>query len=207
MRKIALAAGAVLVASPAGLLAAPRTYRVDAGQSLVEIHVGKSGAFSFAGHKHEVVAPRVSGEVVADPEDLSRSAVSLAFEAAALQVTGKGEPAKDVPKVQEAMVGPQVLDAARHPAISFQSRTVTGRPGTAGAWELQVTGDLSLHGVTRPLTLPLRVEIAGETLTAHGTTVIRQKDFGMEPVSAAGGTVKVKNELAIDYRIVARAAE
>jgi hypothetical protein len=44
-------------------------------------------------------------------------------------------------------------------------------------------------------------------LTATGRTVIGQKDFGIQPVSAAGGTVKVKNELAIEYRIVARASE
>ena len=49
----------------------PRTTSSIAAASSVRIHVGKSGAFSFAGHKHEVVAPAVSGEVIADPADLA----------------------------------------------------------------------------------------------------------------------------------------
>jgi hypothetical protein len=40
-------------------------------------------------------------------------------------------------------------------------------------------------------------------LTASGKTVLRHDQFGMQPVSVAG-VVKVKNEIAIDYRIVAR---
>ena len=68
-----------------------------------------------------------------------------------------------------------------------------------------MTGELTLHGVTRALTLPVHVEVAGETLTASGKATIRHDQFGMQPVSAGGGTVKVKNEIAIDYRLVARA--
>jgi polyisoprenoid-binding protein YceI len=82
---------------------------------------------------------------------------------------------------------------------------VAGKEVKAGVYDLQVTGDLDLHGVSRSLTLPLRVEVAAGTLTATGKTTLRQSDFGMKPVSAGGGTVKVKNEIAVDLRIVARA--
>ncbi len=143
-------ASAVLAAAP--LVAAPRTYVVDPAQSAVRIHVGKSGAFSFAGHTHEVAAPALSGEVTADPADLAASRVVLTFEAGALEVRPEG---------------------------------------------------VALHGVTRPITLPVHVEVSGDTLTASGKTVLRHDQFGMQPVSVAG-VVKVKNEIAIDYRIVAR---
>jgi hypothetical protein len=42
-------------------------------------------------------------------------------------------------------------------------------------------------------------------LTASGKAVLRHDQFGMQPVSAAGGSVKVKNEIDVEYRIVARA--
>jgi polyisoprenoid-binding protein YceI len=58
--------------------------------------------------------------------------------------------------------------------------------------------------VTRPITLPVHVEVSGDTLTASGKAVLRHDQFGMLPVSAAGGSVKVKNEIAVEYRIVAR---
>src|SRR6185503_1033697 len=125
---------AVLAAPP--LVAAPRTYVVDAAASSVRVHVGKSGAFSFAGHTHEVVAPALSGEVTADPADLAASTVSLTFEAGALKVLPEGEPAGDAPKVEEAMRGPKVLDAARFPAVTFKSQRVSGREAGGGAYDL-----------------------------------------------------------------------
>jgi polyisoprenoid-binding protein YceI len=194
----------LLLASAAAAGAAEQGYTVVAEQSTVRIHVGKTGVFGFAGHEHEVVS-RVEGTIVADPAGLSRSSVTLAFDAKALRVTGKGEPAKDVPKVQEKMLGPDVLDVARFPSIAFRSRSVTGKEVSPGVYDIQVTGDLALHGVTRSLTLPLRVEVAADKLTATGKTVLRHSDFGMKPVSAGAGTVKVKNEIGIAYRIVARA--
>jgi polyisoprenoid-binding protein YceI len=128
----------------------------------------------------------------------------LSFDAGALKVTAEGEPAGDAPKVQEKMVGPEVLDVARFPSITFRSTSVAGKEVRAGVYDLQVTGDLALHGATRTMVLPLRVEVAAETLTASGKTVLRQTDFGMKPVSV-GGVVNVKNELGVDFRIVARA--
>ena len=202
MRSSLVLVSAVLVAAP--VAAAPRVYVVDAAASSVRVHVGKSGAFSFAGHKHEVVAPALSGEVTADPADLAASRVAVTFDAAALKVLPEGEPPGDPPKVEEAMRGPKVLDAARFPEIRFQSQKVSGRDAGGGAYDLELAGELALHGMTRPITLPVHVEIAGDTLTATGKAVLRHDQFGMQPVSAAGGSVKVKNEIAIDYRIVAR---
>jgi polyisoprenoid-binding protein YceI len=186
------------------LAAAPRTFVVDPAASSVRIHVGKSGAFSFAGHHHEVVAPALSGEVRADPADLAASTVALTFEAAALKVLPEGEPAGDAPKVEEIMRGPKVLDAVRFPAVTFKSQRVSGRDAGSGAYDLELAGEIALHGVTRPITLPVHVEVSGDTLTASGKAVLRHDQFGMEPVSAAGGSVKVKNEIAVEYRIVAR---
>jgi polyisoprenoid-binding protein YceI len=193
----------LLAAAPAG--ATSRIYVVDATASSVRVHVGKSGALSFAGHKHEVVAPAVSGEIVADPADLGASRVALSFAAAALEVLPEGEPAGDAPKVEEAMRGPKVLDAVRFPAITFKSQRVTGKGAGGGAYDLELTGELTLRGVMRALTLPVRVEISGDALTASGKATIRHDQFGMQPVSAAAGAVKVKNEIAIEYRIVGRA--
>ena len=197
-------AATLLAAAVAGAPApaAEVTYDVDAARSSVIIHVGRSGVFSFAGHTHTVSAPVLQGRVVAVDGDLSRSAVRLSFEAARLTVRERGEPAGDAPKVQEAMLGPKVLDAVRYPAITFQSTSVTGAPSSPGAYRLTVQGSLTLHGVTRPVTLPLAVEVGAGGLQATGRMTVRQTDYGMEPVSVAG-VVKVKNELAIEYTIVA----
>ena len=191
------------VAAPA----AEVSYTVDAARSSVVIRVGRSGVFSFAGHTHTVVAPALQGRVVAVEGDLPRSAVRLAFETARLTVLERDEPAGDAPRVQEVMLGPKVLDAGRFPAVTFESTAVAGTRSSPGAYQLTVRGALTLHGVTRPVALPLVVEVGADgLLKATGRMTVRQTDYGIDPVSVAG-VVKVKDELAIEYTIVAVPAQ
>ena len=192
-----LAAANNAVAEPAA------TYDIDPARSSVVVHVGKTGLFGFAGHEHDILATRLGGEVEAVPEELARSRVSLSFEAAGLQVDPKKEPSGDGPKVQEAMAGPKLLDVARFPTITFASTAVSGRASDASSYDLSVTGDLTLHGATQRLTLPVRVALRGDDLEAKGTLKLKQTAFGLSPISVAG-VVKVKDELAIDFTIVAK---
>ena len=180
--------------------ASPRTFVVDPARSRATIDVGKSGAFSFAGHTHEVEAPLSRGVIHLDTDMPSRSDVRLEFNAAALRVTGKGESADDVPKVQQTMLGEQVLDAKTFPSITFESISVTGK-GAPPALDLVIVGRMTIHGVTRTVTAPVSVKADGRSITATGRFVIKQTDFGIKPISI-GGVVKVKDELAIAFSIV-----
>ena len=202
------AAGALLLASllsrPEGAGAAARAFAIDPLRSRVVVHVGKGGLFKFAGHEHEVVAPLREGEVVADASDLTRSSVRLAFDAAALRLEGEGETPGDVAKIQETMAGSGVLDVPRFAQITFQSDKVSGREISRGVLELAVSGLMQIRGHKERLTLNVRVETLGDTLVATGTTALRQSSFGITPVSVAG-VVKVKDELAVDFRFEGRA--
>ena len=64
-----------------------------------------------------------------------------------------------------------------------------------------IAGDLTLHGVTRPQNVRVAVELGPEGFTATGRLTIEQTDFGIEPVRAAAGTVRVKNELDITFAL------
>jgi polyisoprenoid-binding protein YceI len=182
----------------------PASARADAflleTTSRVVIHVGKAGAFGFAGHAHDVAAP-VSGSVTVDPSDPARSQVQLEFDSASLRVTGEGEPARDVPEVQRVMLSERVLDVARYPTIVFRSRRVTSKGGTGGTLALSVDGDLTLHGATKPCVVVVRVTLSGNSLTAEGAASIKQSDFGIEPVTAAGGTIRVSDALDVTFTI------
>jgi polyisoprenoid-binding protein YceI len=192
-----------LSASIGVLAAGPRTFTVDTQSSRALIDVGKSGAFSFAGHTHEVEAPVSRGVVHLDPDTLSRSDVRLEFNAAAMRVTGKGDPPADVPKVTEAMLGPQVLDVKQYPSITFESTAVTAT-GTLPSLTLSVAGKLTIRSTTKPVTASVAMKVDGATLTATGKFTIKQTDFGIKPISAGGGAVKVKDELTINFTISAR---
>ncbi len=96
-------------------------------------------------------------------------------------------------QVQERMTGPDVLDVSRFPQIKFESTSIEqGSPG-----HLLVHGQLSLHGVTRPLIV--NVQAGGGHYV--GQVAFKQREFGITPVSVAGGTVKVKDELQVEFDI------
>ena len=193
---------AALAVSVAVAAAGPRTFSIDTEHSRALFVVGKSGAFSFAGHTHEVEAPLTSGVIHLDPDALARSDVRLEFNAAAMRVTGKGDPPGDVPKVTEVMLGEQVLDVKKYPTITFESTGVTAK-GALPSVDLSVAGKLTIRGTTRPVTAPVSVKVDGAALTATGRFAIKQTEFGIKPVSA-GGVVKVKDELTITFTIAAR---
>lgn len=160
---------------------------IDVQRSTMTVHVYKAGLFSFAAHDHEIRAPLAEGQV-----DDSR-AVDLRVDVKQLQVMDQGIPAKDRAEIQKNMLGPEVLDSQQFPEIRF--RSVKVEEASEGHWT--VHGDLTLHGQTRPIML----KAAGDAGHYRGSVVLKQRDFGMKPYSAAGGTVKVKNEVEIVFEI------
>jgi polyisoprenoid-binding protein YceI len=178
-------------------------YAIDGAASRVTIEVGRAGLFKFAGHEHTVTAEGLSGEVVVDTTAVERSSVRVVFAATTVKVTASEGPAEDIPKIQATMSGPKVLDVERFPEIAFSSTAVGGRRRNGETWDVTVAGELDLHGVRRPITLALRVTLGAEALVAEGSLRLRQHDYGIEPVSV-GGVVKVKDELVVTLKIVAR---
>jgi polyisoprenoid-binding protein YceI len=179
------------------------TFRIRKGTS-VTVQVAKGGLLSFAGHDHEIAAPATEGQIVLDRADIARSSVRLVFDATAAKVTGRGEPAEDVPEVQRVMESDRVLDVKKYPAITFESRSISRAASSAAIMTLRIEGDLMLHGVTRRVTAPgVQVRVDGDRLTAEGKVEIRQSDFGIRPVTAAGGTVRVKDEVIVVFAITA----
>ncbi len=99
-------------------------------------------------------------------------------------------------KIQEKMLGPEVLDARNYPTIVFTTSSVA-----AGASELRVSGQF-LRGQTRELTVPFRYTQSPDGSFAYsGEFQIRQTDFGIKPVSIGLGTVNVKNEVRIRFAV------
>ena len=70
-----------------------------------------------------------------------------------------------------------------------------------------MNGNLSLHGVTRSVPVTAQVTLIGDMLRASGEFSILQSDYGIPPVSVAGGALKLKDELKFAFDIVARKQE
>ena len=96
-------------------------------------------------------------------------------------------------QIQETMEGEKVLDVTRFPDIRFQSTTVEAK----GSDHWIVRGILSLHGKERPIAVD--VALKGEHY--RGSATLKQTDFGITLVTVAGGTVKVKDEVKIEFEV------
>lgn len=160
------------------------------GHSLITIHVGKTGLFSGLGHEHTVIAPISSGFI-----DEKALQVHITVQSKQMKVTDPEMAEKERAEVQSIMLGPKVLDTDKYPEIRFQSSRVE----PAGQQRYRVTGTLDLHGTRRELTF----DVEGSNGHYHGKTKFKQTDFGIQPVSGGAGTVKVKDELGIEFDVYA----
>jgi polyisoprenoid-binding protein YceI len=168
--------------------ATPQQHPIDIRKSVLTVHVSKSGIFSAAGHNHEIAAPIAGGDV-----DAVGHQVELKVNSNALQVRDPEVSEKDRARIQSTMLGPEVLDTQRYPEIVFRS---TGANSAGqGVWKVQ--GNLTFHGQTRP------VEVEVHEAGGHydGSASFKQTEFGIKPVKVAGGTIRVKDEVRIEFQI------
>jgi polyisoprenoid-binding protein YceI len=188
------------IAAAAPLLAqekAAHEKAIDTQRSTITIHVGKSGLLSAAAHDHTINAPISSG-AISSGANLASGAPHIEFRVETAKMTVKPDPkidAKDQATIQTHMEE-MTLETKKFPEITFRSSRV--QKLADGQWK--VDGDLSLHGVTKAVSLT--VKQSGESYTTH--TVLKQTDFGITPLSIGGGMIKVKNEVGIDFEIFAR---
>jgi polyisoprenoid-binding protein YceI len=190
-----------LASCPAG--AAERRYEIRPEASRVRVHLFKKGLLKGFGHGHELDWSRFSGSVRADWLQLGSASVELSVEAASLSEQNLDIGEGDRREIEETARSARVLDAALHPQIRFRSTSVHVRHQDAAGALLDVSGTLEVRGVPRDLTVPVTVTLDGEGLRARGSVELRQSGFGIKPVSAALGTIKVKDEMRIDFELQA----
>jgi polyisoprenoid-binding protein YceI len=174
--------------------AAADTHPIDTERSTITVRVYKSGLFRAFADNHVVQSPVTQGTL----DDGPASQVEFVIDATRFRVLDPGLSSDDRGQVQSRMLGPEVLDVQRYPQIRFQSTAIERR--TAETWV--VRGQLTLHGQAHKVT----VTVTPAQGRYRATVKLRQTDFGIKPISIAGGTVSVKDEVQIDAEIVAAPA-
>ena len=166
MKKLAV----LLSLAPALALAAPTTWSVDPSHSQVGFAV-----------KHLVISNvrgefgAYQGKVVLDEADVTKSSVAATLDVNSLNTKVADRDAH--------LKSADFFDVAKYPSITFKSTKVA----KAGPDRLQVTGELTLHGVTKPVVLDVTTSpevkgMFGETRRAFAaTTRIQRKDYGTVP--------------------------
>ncbi len=194
MKRIARIAAVLALALPGLALGATGTWQIDPAHTR-----------SSFGVRHLVITTvkgefgKTTGTLVLDEADITKSKVEATIDATTVNTR---EPKRD-----EDLRSPNFFDVAKYPTITFKSTRVE----KAGEGKLKVTGDLTIRGVTKPVTL----DVDGPTKEikdpwgnvkrgVSATVKINRRDFGLVwggnieagPVVGDQVTIEIESELA-----------
>jgi polyisoprenoid-binding protein YceI len=175
-------------------------FKLDPSKSTFICHADRTGIAYFKGHSHRVAAKDFDGEATMSLDSVAAATLTMNIRAASLEETD----AFFTPQQKGIINGELnkiVLETAKYPDITFKSTAITGSLRN-GAFDVKVTGDIMLHGVTRRITIPATVTINGDTFRAKGQFSLNRKHFGVKATEAFHGFVKVKHVLKFDFDII-----
>jgi polyisoprenoid-binding protein YceI len=180
-------------------------YALAPDSSQVRIRTGSSGVFGFAGHEHEIAAGHFTGTAVIDSSDVTKVQLSITVPTDSMRVVDEDESAETRAKVERAM-HEQVLETKRFPEITIRGVTFKpvgdepGHPGPALAADTggELVIELTLHGVTRTMALPVDIQVDRAHLRARGKFPLRHKDFDLKRVKVAG-VVNVADTFSVEF--------
>jgi len=192
-RAAAAVGAAALLSLPA--IASTTTYQVDPRHSSAQFAVTHMMISTVRGEFHQV-----NGTVIFDDADISKSSVNVTIDATTVDTR---EPDRD-----KDLKSPNFFDVANFPTITFKSTKVE----SAGAGKLKVTGDLTIHGVTRQAVLEVSVpkpaikDPWGLQRTAiSGSTKLNRQDFGItwnKTLDSGGAVVSNNVDITLDVEMI-----
>ncbi len=184
-------------------------YQIDANKSELVTRLFPGGFVGFMGHNHVIRATRFSGSIQFDPEKHSFFAAFIEVKTASLKADEPKIRAKyklkkkirkrDRKRIQNTMKSAEQLDVKKFPVMTFKATKVEKQKKD----KYRIHGDLTMHGVTRPVSLSMLAKIEKSQVTLKGSLKFKQSDFGIKPFSAVFGSVKNKDKAILLIKLVA----
>ncbi len=104
----------------------------------------------------------------------------------------------DDPGLTKHLQTPDFFDVATYPQAIFTSTAI--KAGGAGGATHTVTGNLTLHGVTKSITFPATIAVTPNSITVDSTFSINRKDFGINYAGAADNLIRDEGVLTLKVR-------
>jgi polyisoprenoid-binding protein YceI len=169
------------IALASGAAAEPRAYVVDPGTSHIRFHavsrfVDADGAFR-----------RFAGELRLEPGRPETASGRIVVEVASIDTANRSR--------DDHLRSPDFFDAERYPQAVFVLAAVR-----AEGSQTVVTGELTIRGVTRPLSVPVTLTVAGDAVRAAGRFVVDRRRFG---IAYQGWLNPVRDEVTVSFELTA----
>ena len=166
------------------------TWQIDPNHTAAQFAVRHLGLSTVRG-----AFTKVSGTAKYDPADPSKDFLEVTIDANSVDTR--------VEMRDNDLRSPRFFDVQKFPTITFHSKAAKA----AGAGKMKITGDLTIHGVTKEAVLdvdgptaPIKDPMgSGQRMGASATTKINRQDFG---VNGAPGIVGVEITITIDAELI-----
>jgi polyisoprenoid-binding protein YceI len=165
------------------------TWQIDPNHSAAQFSVRHMGVSTVRG-----AFTKVSGTATHDPSDPAKDTLEATIETASIDTR--------VDMRDKDLRSPNFLEVDKYPTITFHSKQTKA----AGPGKLEITGDLTIHGVTREVVLdvdgpsaPIKDPWGNQRMGASASTRINRKDFG---VNGAPGVVGDEIDITIDTELI-----
>ncbi|HEY6183833.1 MAG TPA: YceI family protein [Terriglobales bacterium] len=169
--------------------AEPQTWQIDPAHSAAQFSVRHLAISTVRG-----AFEKTSGTVVYDSTDLSKTSIDASIDTASVNTR--------IQMRDNDLKGPNFFDVTKFPTITFKSKKVE----SAGQGKLRVTGDLTIHGVTKEAVLEvdgpsaaIKDPYGNSRMGASASTKINRKDFGVNGASTAVGD---EIEIVLDIEMI-----
>lgn len=169
-----------------------QTWQIDPNHTAAQFSVRHMGISTVRG-----AFTKVSGSAQYDPSNPTKTVVDATIEATSVDTR--------VSMRDEDLRSPNYFDVAKYPTITFKSKSVQD----AGEGKLKMVGDLTIHGVTKEVTLdvdgpssPVTDQRGNSHIGASASTKVNRKDFGV------GGSSNMVGEditITIDVELLRKA--
>jgi polyisoprenoid-binding protein YceI len=165
------------------------SWRIDPNHSAAQFSVRHLGVSTVRG-----AFMKVSGSASYDPADPSKNSVDVTIDASSVDTR--------VEMRDNDLRSPNFLDVQKYPTITFKSK----QSKSAGAGKLEILGYLTIHGVTKEVTLdvdgpsaPIKDPWGNQRIGASASTKINRRDFG---INGAAGAVGDEISIIIDTELI-----
>lgn len=198
MKKMIFALGLSAVAAMAAAVVTPSApvYDIDSSHSSAQFTVRHLMISNVKG-----TFQKVTGSAVYDPKDLASSKLDATIDVTTVDTA---EPKRDA-----HLKSPDFFDVAKYPTMTFKSKKFA-KNGEG----LKITGDLTIHGVTKEVTFDVEGPIAeikdpwgNARVGAAATAKISRKDFGLvwnQALEAGGVAVGDEVKISLDAELIKR---
>ena len=169
-----------------------QTWQIDPNHTATQFSVRHMGISTVRG-----AFTKVSGSAQYDPSNVSKTSIDATIDASSVDTR--------VSMRDNDLRSPNYFDVEKYPTITFKSKSVQA----AGEGKLKIVGDLTIHGVTKEVTLdvdgpsaPVTDPKGNSHLGASASTKVNRKDFGV------GGSSNMVGEditITIDVELVRKA--